>query len=106
MRIIRIGDKMYAQGRIVREVERRIRVNDPVAVGGVDVDGHIAILAWDLARSQRRGTARQVSIWRLEMRRDNLCHGEKARSDWRQLPDIAERIERIILLVRGEKMQP
>ena len=29
---------------VVRQVERGVRMNGPVAVGGVDVDGHTTIL--------------------------------------------------------------
>jgi hypothetical protein len=38
--------------RVVRQVERRVGVDGAVAVGGVDVDGHTAILASGVAGSQ------------------------------------------------------
>lgn len=56
----------HAHRRVLRQVERLVGVDHPVAIGGVDVDAHVLILAWVVERSPAkflRRTFPQPSRW-------------------------------------------
>ena len=57
-----LGNNMHADGCVLRQIERNVRMNGPVAVGGVDVDGHIAILVGKRGIGLRAATLTEVVV--------------------------------------------